>query len=59
MSAKKFRSPALAAIHETATDLRRAGGLDAGTMREFDALCLTPFQTMIAEKAPTLRAFKP
>ena len=52
---RKFRSPALAAIHETATDLQRAGGLDARTMREFDALCLTPIQQMTPRKIRALR----
>jgi len=27
-------------IHETAKDLRKAGVMDAQTMREFDAMCL-------------------
>jgi putative transcriptional regulator len=55
MNAKNFRSPALAAIHETATDLQRAGGLNARTMREFDVLCLTPIQPMTPRKIRALR----
>jgi DNA-binding transcriptional regulator YiaG len=35
------RSGVLAAIHETATGLHRAGILDAATMRELHAVCLT------------------
>lgn len=42
--AKKYRSEAMAAIHETAADLHRAGGMDQGMMRKFDALCFTPIQ---------------
>ena len=41
---RKPRSDALAAIHETAEGLHRAGLMDRETMREFDALCLTPVE---------------
>jgi putative transcriptional regulator len=53
--ADKFRSKALAAIHETATDLFQSGGLDRKTMRKFDVLCLTPIQKMTPEKIRKLR----
>jgi len=53
---KKFRSKAMAAIHETAEDLRRVGGMDQKTMHRFDVLCLTPIQTMTPEKIRALRA---
>ena len=46
----KHRSDALAAIHETAADLHRVGGMDQKTMRKFDALCLTPIQEMTPQK---------
>lgn len=39
---KTLKSEALAAIHETASDLHDAGLLDKRTMREFDSLCLNP-----------------
>jgi putative transcriptional regulator len=45
---KKYRSKVMASIHEGVSDLYRAGGVDQRTMRDFDALCLTPVQ----EKAP-------
>ena len=32
-------------VHETAAGLRKAGVMDAQTMREFDALCLPPIKT--------------
>ena len=32
-------------VHETAAGLRKAGVMDAQTMREFDALCLPPVKT--------------
>jgi putative transcriptional regulator len=51
----KYRSGAMAAIHETASDLHRAEGMDLRTMREFDALCLTPIQPMPARKIRALR----
>jgi putative transcriptional regulator len=36
----KFRSRLAEAVHETATDLHRAGIVDEATMRRFDASCL-------------------
>ena len=39
---EKYRSDALAAIHETMEALHEAGALDTRAMREFDAACLTP-----------------
>ena len=36
------KSKILAAVHEAARDLHEAGGVDALTMRRFDALCLPP-----------------
>lgn len=50
------RSKAMAAIHETAVDLHRAGGIDRKTMRTFDALCLTPIPRMSPAKIRALRA---
>ena len=53
---KKYRTNAMAAIHETAVDLHRVGGMDKMTMRKFDALCLTPIQEMTPKKIRALRA---
>jgi putative transcriptional regulator len=53
---KKYRSKVMAAIHETAADLHRVGGMDKKTMRKFDALCLTPIQPMTPKKIRALRA---
>jgi putative transcriptional regulator len=53
---KKYRSKVMAAIHETAADLHRVGGMDKKTMRKFDALCLTPIQAMTPKKIRSLRA---
>lgn len=46
MTKKKYRSEALEALHESATDLYKAGLIDDKTMREFDASCLTAFSTI-------------
>jgi len=53
---KKYQSNALAAIHETASDLYEAGGIDRKSMRKFDVLCLTPIQKMTPKKIRALRA---
>ena len=45
----------MAAIHETAADLHRIGGMDQKTMRKFDALCLTPIEEMTPAKIRALR----
>ena len=52
---RKHRSDALAAIHETAADLHRVGGMNQKTMRKFNALCLTPVQAMTPGKIRALR----
>lgn len=38
--AKKATSPLLAALHDTVTDLHKAGFMDLRSLREYDALCL-------------------
>ena len=38
--AKKAASPLLAALHDIATDLHKAGFMDLRSLREYDALCL-------------------
>jgi hypothetical protein len=53
---KTYRSDALAAIHETASDLHDAGVMDKQTLREFDELCLTPVRPMTAADIRALRA---
>ena len=37
---RKFKSDAFEAIHASARALRRVGGIDKATMREFDDSCL-------------------
>jgi putative transcriptional regulator len=50
-----YRNKMMASVHETASDFCRDGSLDQKTMREFDALCLTPVQAMTPEKIRALR----
>jgi len=45
----------LEVVHDTAKGLRRAGTLDARTMREFDALCLPPVKSLSAGQIKRLR----
>ena len=52
---KADASDALAAIHETASDLQDAGLLDRQSMREFDKLCLTPVAQLTAEEVKAIR----
>lgn len=51
----KFHSRLAAAIHETATDLHRAGILDKETMRRFDASCLTVVEELSPRQITALR----
>src|SRR5579863_4869416 len=52
---KQYRSKLMASIHETAEGLHAAGVMDKRTMREFDALCLTPIQPFEPEEIRALR----
>ena len=50
---RRPRSKALAAVHETAAGLHRLKIIDARTMREFDAMCLTPAEKLAPEEIRT------
>ena len=52
---KKYRSAAMAAIHETMEALHEVGAVDRQTMREFDETCLTPIEVMLPEQIKALR----
>jgi putative transcriptional regulator len=52
---KTFKSDALAAIHETASDLSDVGLMDKQTMREFDKLCLTPVVALTPDEIKEIR----
>ena len=53
--AKKYRSDALAAIHETMEAVHELGAIDKQTMRSFDAACLTPVQVLAPEEIKQIR----
>lgn len=52
---RKAESGILASVHKTASGLHKAGLVDKATMREFDALCLTPVEPMTPEEIRALR----
>ena len=52
---RKYRSEAVAALHEAARDLHRAGGIDKLTMRRFDLLCLTLVEELSAREIQAWR----
>ena len=51
----KYRSDALEALHETAQGLRRIGLIDAKTMRNLDASCLTGVEKLSPEEITDIR----
>jgi putative transcriptional regulator len=52
---KKYRSDAMAAIHETMEALHRVGAVGKETMRRFDDACLTPVQPLSPKQIKALR----
>ena len=52
---KTYKSEALAAIHETASDCYAAGAISKQTMRHFDEACLTEIRDFTAEEIIALR----
>ncbi len=54
-TASKTKSGILGTVHKTVAGLHRAGVIDKATMREFDALCLTPVTPMAPEDIKALR----
>jgi putative transcriptional regulator len=53
--AKRYRSKAMAAIHETAVDLHDAGLIDKRSMKSFDKLCLTPVRDLTPAEIRSIR----
>ena len=53
--AKKYRTDALAAIHETMEALHEVGAIGRRTMRQFDEACLTPVRVLTPEEIKALR----
>lgn len=52
---KKYRSEALAAIHETMEALHDVGAINKQTMREFDEACLSPVEDISPEQIKKIR----
>lgn len=53
--AKKYRSDAMAAIHETMSALYEIGAIDKQTMRRFDESCLTPVRPLAPDEIRSIR----
>lgn len=51
----KQRKSILETVHETAKGLHQEGLVDTQTMREFDALCLTPVKELTPTQIQKLR----
>ena len=52
---KKYKSDAMAAIHETMAALYDVGAIDKKTMRHFDEACLTPIKPLKPEEIKAIR----
>ena len=52
---KRYKSGALAAVHETALGLAEAGVTGKRTMRAFDGMCLTPVEGPTPERIREIR----
>ena len=52
---KKYRSDAMAAIHETMEALHDVGAIDKQTMRRFDDACLTPIRPLKPAEIKAIR----
>src|ERR1700683_1368544 len=53
---KKYRSEAMASVHETMEALHKVGAIGKQTMRRFDDACLTQVQTLSPKQIKALRA---
>jgi putative transcriptional regulator len=53
---KKYRSEAMASVHETMEALHKVGAIGKQTMRRFDDACLTQVQALSPKQIKALRA---
>lgn len=53
--ARRYGSPVLASVHETAQGMAEAGVMAKRTMRAFDEMCLTPVEDMAPERIREIR----
>ena len=52
---KRYKSDALAAVHETALGLKEAEVMPKRTMKVFDELCRTPIEELSLERIRAIR----
>jgi len=52
---KKYRSDAMASVHETMEALHKVGAIGKQTMRRFDDACLTQVQALSPKQIKALR----
>ena len=52
---KKYKSDAMAAIHETMEALHAVGAIDKQTMKHFDDACLTPIRPLKPKEIKAIR----
>lgn len=52
---KRYRSDAMAAIHETMESLHEIGAINKKTMHQFDESCLTPIHPLTPEEIRGIR----
>jgi putative transcriptional regulator len=55
VKSKKAESGVLASVHKTVAGLHKIGLMDKATMREFDAVCLTPVEPLSPTEIRALR----
>lgn len=53
--ARRYKSDALAAVHETALGLHEAGVMGKRTLKAFDDMCLTPVAALAPEEIRKIR----
>ena len=53
---KKYRSDAMASVHETMEALHKVGAIEKQTMRRFDDACLTRVRPLTPKQIKALRA---
>lgn len=53
---RKYKSDALAALHESLSDLHDIGIISGKTMREFDKSCLAPIKPISPKKIAEIRS---
>jgi putative transcriptional regulator len=56
MAKRQYTSKIAAVVHETAEDFHSIGLMGKKTMREFDALCLTPVKPLTPRQIARIRA---